>query len=166
LDSKFLQRGCGKRGRNFKSTALVQETPETTLTTQKNPDFLERRNAAQEARKALLDKFRAAPGPDDPEFAKRQAERQAIHEARLARTAEREAAKRAREAELAAAAAGEAERAAVAAREAERLSAEEAARRAAEEVERRAALEADQKAKRDARYAARQAAKKRRRRGL
>jgi hypothetical protein len=128
----------------------------------KTPDYLERRNSAAEARKSMLERFRAAPGPEDPEFVKRQAERQAIQEARLARAAEREVARKAHEAELAEQARREAELAA----DAERRAAEEAAQLAVEEGERQRALEAEQKAKRDARYAARKAAKKRRRRGL
>ncbi len=128
----------------------------------KTPDYLERRNSAAEARKAMLERFRAAPGPDDPEFVKRQAERQAVNEARVVRAAERETARQAREAELAEQARRDAELAA----EAERRAAQEAAQLAVEDAERQVALEAEQKAKRDARYAARKAAKKRRRRGL
>ena len=85
----------------------------------------------------------------------------AIHEDRLVRAAEREAAKKAREAELAAQAAREAELAAQAAREAE----EAKARAEAAEADRLAVLAAEQKAARDARYAARKADKKVRRRG-
>jgi hypothetical protein len=84
-----------------------------------------------------------------------------MNEARLVRMAEREAAKRAREAELAEQAARAAELAAQAQREAE----EADALLAAERDERAILLEAEQKAARDARYAARKVAKKERRRG-
>ena len=108
----------------------------------------------------MLEKFRAAS--EDPEVAKRLAERAAVNEARRVRAAEREVAERVRQAELAEQARREAERAAQAQREAEAAEALAAAERA----EREAALEAEQKAARDARYAARKAAKKVRRRGL
>jgi hypothetical protein len=125
----------------------------------KGSDLHDRRSNANAAKKQLLEKFRAAS--QDPSLAERQAARAAIHEARLARMAEREKARQAREAELAAQAEREAELAAQAAREAE------AAKAAAEaaEAERAEALLAEQKAARDERYAARKAAKKVRRRG-
>ncbi len=66
----------------------------------RSPDVLERRNNAGAVKKAMLEKFRAVT--QDPVLTeKKRAERLAIHEARLKRTAEREAAKAAREAELA-----------------------------------------------------------------
>jgi Family of unknown function (DUF6481) len=106
----------------------------------REPGFADRQKAAQQAKKDLLNKFRAQPGPDDPEVAARRAERAAVaanrEKARLAREAEKAEAKR-REEEAAAA-------------EAARV-----AREKEEEEARLAALEADQKAKRDARYAAR-----------
>ena len=37
----------------------------------KEPGFADRQKAAQQAKKDLLNKFRAQPGPDDPEVAKR-----------------------------------------------------------------------------------------------
>ncbi|MGN6572471.1 MAG: DUF6481 family protein [Pseudolabrys sp.] len=123
------------------------------------PDLNDRHKSAAAAKKALLEKFRAAA--EDPRRAEREAERRAIAEARDKRNAEREAARKAREAELAAEAARQAELA-------------EKARKEQEELERLIALEkadaelkllADQKAARDARYAARKAAKKVRRRG-
>jgi hypothetical protein len=126
------------------------------------PDLQERLRESTEAKKALLDKFRAAPGPDDPAVAARRAEREAIVAARAARMAEREAARRAREEALA----EEARIAAELQAQAEREAAEAAARAAAEEAERAAAEAAAQKAARDARYAARKAAKKARRKGL
>jgi hypothetical protein len=106
----------------------------------KEPNFADRQKAAQQAKQRLLDRFRSQPGADDPEVAKRRAEREAIaanrEQARLAREAEKAELKR-REEEAAAA-------------EAARI-----AREKEEEAARLAALEADQKAKRDARYAAR-----------
>ena len=120
----------------------------------KYPDLHERQNSAAAAKKAMFEKFRAAS--QDPTAEERRKERIAIHEARLVRTAEREAAKKQRETE----------RAAQVTREAELAEAEEAtARLAAEEAEQELAKLAEQKATRDARYAARKAAKKERRRG-
>lgn len=124
----------------------------------KEKDFSERRNAAIEAKQALLAKFKSKPAADDPEVIKRQQERRAILEAREKREAERERQKQER---LAREAVEKAEREAAA--EAARLAAEEearleAARQQAEETARIAAAlaeEAERKAKRDARYAAR-----------
>ena len=118
-----------------------------------DPDHQQRRSAAA-AKQAMLEKFRAVS--QDPEMARRQAARVAMNEARLVRQAEREAAKRAREAELAEQAARAAELAAQAQREAE----EAEAMLAAQNAEREILLKAEQKAARDARYAARKAAKK------
>jgi hypothetical protein len=125
----------------------------------KGLDPKERQSNAIAARKAMLEKFRAAA--EDPAIAQKHAARMAVHEARLARMAEREAARKARQAELDAQAARAAELALQAEREAKLAE----ARLAAEKAERQAALEAEQKAARDARYAARKAAKKVRRRG-
>lgn len=123
-------------------------------------DFNDRMSAANEAKKALLNKFKARPTADDPRVIARQEERKAILEARAIRETERERLKQER---LAREAAERAEREAKA--EAERIEtearlAEEARIREAEEAERIAgqlSLEAAQKAKRDARYAARKA---------
>jgi hypothetical protein len=131
------------------------------LSNYESPDFKDRLNSAAKARRAILEKFRSAPGSDDPAVVERQAARRSIIAAREKRTAERETARKAREAEIAA----ESERAAKAAAETERETAERAAREAAEQTERDAALKAEQKAARDVRYAARKAAKKERRRG-
>jgi hypothetical protein len=115
----------------------------------KNNTFNDRASASAKAKTALLEKFRAKPAPDDPEVLARQAERQAIIEAREARAAERKLAKEAEAAEAARLEALKVE-------EQKRLEAEaalakqEAAKRAAE-----AALAA--KAARDAKYAARKA---------
>jgi hypothetical protein len=108
----------------------------------KEPDFADRQKAARQAKKNLLNKFRAQPGPDDPEVAKRRAERAAVVARREQARLERETAKaeqKRREQEAAAA-------------EAARL-----AREQEENAAQLAAMEADQKAKRDARYAARKA---------
>jgi hypothetical protein len=126
----------------------------------KEKDIFERRNAANEAKKALLERFKSRPAPDDPGVLARKAERQAILEARAKRAEEKE---RLRQERLAQEARERAER--EAREEAARLVAEEAARaeamkREAEENERIARLladEAERKAKRDARYAARKA---------
>jgi hypothetical protein len=111
----------------------------------KEVSFADRQKAAQEARKNILDKFRAQPGADDPAVKQRQAEREA-------QAAARATAKLAREAEKAAKKA-----------EGERLAAEAAAAAAREKEEaamRETALEAERKAARDARYAARKKKRK------
>ena len=59
----------------------------------KQPDFADRQKAAQQAKKDLLSKFRSQPGPDDPEVAKRRAEREAIAANRERLRQEKEAAK-------------------------------------------------------------------------
>ena len=112
----------------------------------KEPGFADRQKAALQAKRDLLNKFRAQPGPDDPEVQKRRVEREAV-------AARREAARLAREAELAEQKRREEEAAAA---EAARI-----AREREEEAAREAAAEAEQKAKRDARYAARKARGKR-----
>ena len=113
-------------------------------------DFTERRNAANEAKKALLDKFKARPADDDPEVQARKAERQAILEARAKREAEKARLKQeklAREAaERAVREAAEAE----ARRIAEEKAAAERALREAEENE-RIALQLAEEAARKAR---------------
>ncbi|TPJ74294.1 DUF6481 family protein [Mesorhizobium sp. B2-7-1] len=123
-------------------------------------DIFERRNAANEAKKALLERFKAKPAADDPAVLARQAERKAILDARAIREAEKA---RLKQEKLAREAAEKAERQAMAEAArlaAEAVAAEEAERRQAEESERIAfelADEASRKAKRDARYAARKA---------
>jgi hypothetical protein len=113
----------------------------------KELDFVERRNAAANAKKAALEKFRANAA--DPAAAQRQQERSAS-------AAERAAAKAARELEKAERKAREAELAAQAAREA----AAQAKREEAEKADREVALQAEMKLARDARYAARKARSK------
>jgi hypothetical protein len=106
----------------------------------KEPGFADRQKAAELAKKNLLNKFRAQPGPDDPAVAKRRSEREAI-------AANRERARLAREHDLA-----------EQKRREEEAAATEAARLAREQEAialRQAAIEAEQKARRDARYAAR-----------
>ena len=111
--------------------------------------FAERQQAAAEAKKRLLQKFEAAPKPDDPEVLAKRAEREALAAAREARRAETERVRKEaaehRQAEHAAAKAAEAE-----ARQAAEL----------EEATRTAALEEERKAERDRRYAARKARKR------
>ena len=126
----------------------------------RSPDVLERRNNADAVKKAMLEKFRAVT--QDPVLAEQQrAKRVALSEARAARAAEREAARKVREADLAAETARLAEFEAQAQREREAAE----ALLAAEKAEQEAQLAAEQKAARDARYVARKAAKKMRRRG-
>lgn len=123
---------------------------------QNNPEFIERRNTARDAKAALLEKMKARR--EDPALAERQAERAAIVAARN----EREAVKRAEAAE---AARLEAERQAQleaerqAAREAEAAAEAERNSEANRHVNRFLADEAALKAARDARYAARRARK-------
>ena len=89
--------------------------------------FQDRLTRSADAKKALLDRFRSAPGPDDPEVAARIAERQAIADARRERMAKREAERLAREAAAAEVRRREEEAAAQARREAEELAAKKAA---------------------------------------
>jgi hypothetical protein len=109
---------------------------------EKNADFSNRLDAAAAAKKAMLERFHARPGPDDPAVKEQQAARKAISDAREIRLAERKAAREA---------------------EAKRQAAEQAAREAeerklaAEAAAQAVALEAQRKAARDARYAARKA---------
>ncbi|HEV7415384.1 DUF6481 family protein [Tianweitania sediminis] len=126
----------------------------------KEQDFNDRQKAANEAKKAMLERFKAKPAEDDPAVQARKAERQAIVEARAKREEEKARLKQEREAQEAA------ERAAREAAEAEaqRLAEEEAQREALakaeaekDQIARLLADEAERKAKRDARYAARKA---------
>jgi hypothetical protein len=99
-------------------------------------DFSERRTAAVEAKKALLERFKAKPTADDPAVIARQQERQAILAAREIREREKE---KARQEKLAREAAEQAERerlAEIARKEAEEQARLEAEARAAEERER------------------------------
>jgi hypothetical protein len=132
-----------------KAAAPAQNRPLTTnnesdkalfMSGFKEPSFADRQKAAQEARKNILNKFKSQPGLDDPEVAKRRAEREAQAAERAKAKVAREAAKaeqKVREEQAAA------EAVALIARERE------------EALAREAALEAEKKAARDARYAAR-----------
>jgi membrane protein involved in colicin uptake len=116
----------------------------------KRNDLNDRREAAENARKAMLERFKARPPADDPNVLAKQAERIAIAEAREKRRAEREAIRKAEEERLAA----------------EKLAAELAElQRKEEEARRRAEAEAlviaAQKAARDLRYANRKTKKRR-----
>ena len=59
----------------------------------KEPNFADRQKAAMQARQDILNKFRAQPGPDDPEVKRRQAEAPAVEAARLAQETEEEIAR-------------------------------------------------------------------------
>ncbi len=115
----------------------------------KHNTFNDRATASAKAKQALLEKFRAKPAPDDPEVLRKQAERQAIIEAREKRAAERRLAKEAEAAE-------QARLEALKQAEQARLEAEAAVLKAEEAKAEQARLAA-QKAARDARYAARKA---------
>ena len=118
----------------------------------KNDDFNNRLTSAAQAKTALLERFRARPGPDDPAVIARRAEQAAIEAAREVRAAERKIAKEAEAKRLA--------------EEQARLLEEQQAKdvelqaRKAEEAARALARLAEQKAARDARYAARRARKR------
>ena len=117
----------------------------------KNANFDERRNAAEAAKKAKLEKFRALTAQINEGAAERQTTRQEIIAARDVRAAEREAARLANEARSAE---DQAAREIV-------VKAEQTERDAktAEQAEREVASGAERKAARDARYAARKARK-------
>ena len=115
----------------------------------KEGKFSDRAATAAAAKKALIEKFKAKPAPDDPAVLARQAERKAIAEARDIRAAERKVAK---EAEAARKLAEDQERLAELARQAEAEAA-----RIAEAARRDEEIKAQRKAERDARYAARKA---------
>lgn len=113
------------------------------------PNFADRIGAAEAAKKAAIEQFRARPGPDDPAVAAQRAARVATARARDIRSAERQAAREAEAVRHAAEQAAEA---------AEQVAREVEARRLLAEAAGRAkALEAEQKAARDGRYAARKA---------
>ena len=117
--------------------------------TYKNDDFNNRLTSAAAAKTALLERFRARPGPDDPAVIARRAAQAEIEAARDVRAAER---KVAREAEAIRQAAEQA-----------RLLEEQKARdvelqaRLAEDAVRAEQRVVEAKAARDARYAARRA---------
>jgi hypothetical protein len=112
----------------------------------KDQKLNERLERAAKARQELLEKFRARPGPDDPDVIKRREERLALAKAREMRAGERRAAKEKEAQERA-------EREAI-----EKAEREARERRAAvEKLIRDAAEAAERKAERDRRYAARKA---------
>ena len=114
----------------------------------KQPDFLERQEAAAKARQAALEKFRAKAA--DPALAERLT-------ARTAGAAERKASRTVRENEKAVKKARDAELA----QQAERDAVKAAERAKAESADRKLKLQAEQKVARDARYAARKSRSKR-----
>ena len=97
----------------------------------KDRSFVESRTTSAEAKKALLEKFRAKMTQEDPKAEERRAARKAIVEARDARIAEREAARVALAAQQAAEKAAREE---AARREAAALEAKKAAQAAAREA--------------------------------
>lgn len=118
--------------------------------------FNDRRDNSAKAKQDLLERAKKLAPQNDPDFARRQAERAAAAKAREERDAAREAARKAEAERIAAEkAAAEAERIRVA--EEERIAAE-ANKKAEEEAYMQ--LMAEQKAARDARYAARKARNK------
>jgi hypothetical protein len=127
----------------------------------KDQSFSDRQASAAKAKQAMLEKFRAKPGPDDPATIERQKARQAIIVAREERERERERARIQREKELAAQRAREAAEAAQRAKEEEERKVQEAK----EAAERALQVELQKKAERDARYLARKERQKRGKRG-
>ena len=109
-------------------------------------DFSRRRDNADKARKALLERFRAQPSENDPETIARKAAQLAVSEAREARAKAR-AEMREEAAKLRKEEAARLEQARI----------EQAAAESRAEADRKADLLATQKAARDARYAARKA---------
>jgi Family of unknown function (DUF6481) len=126
------------------AAATLQSPEKDAMSGYKDQDMKERLARAAEARQKALEKFKARPGPDDPEVLKRRQEREAIAAAREVREKER-AIVRAKEA---------AERAEREAKEKVEREAREK-REAIEKVIRDAAEAAERKAERDRRYAAR-----------
>ena len=112
----------------------------------KDYDVKERLARAAEARAKALEKFKARPGPDDPDVVRRRKERETIAAARAVREAERAE----RKAKVTA------ERLAREAKEKAERDAREK-REAIEKVIRDASEAAERKAERDRRYAARKA---------
>ena len=120
--------------------------------TYKNDDFNNRLTSAANAKNALLERFRARPGPDDPAVIARRAAQAEIEAAREVRMAERKAAREAEAIRLAA------EQAALA--EEQKAKDVELLAKKAADAARAAERAAEAKAARDARYAARRARKR------
>ena len=140
----------------------------------KGASVQERLDRAQEAKKALLERFKQQPGPGDKQYEERQAHLRAVAEARrereelrLKQKAEAEA-RRAEEAKLKAE--REAREAAEAAERAVHEAAEAAERKVREEAEFAALMKAEEDARRmvivKEQREARKAAKKKKKRGL
>ncbi|WP_159348029.1 DUF6481 family protein [Roseomonas harenae] len=119
------------------------------MRTLKGTDFNDRSKNSNEAKKALLERFKARPAPDDPTVLARQEERRRIIEAREIREAERRRLKEEEKARQ------EAERLRLIAEEEARQA--ELAREAAEAAERARQALIEAKLERDRRYAARKA---------
>lgn len=112
----------------------------------KGSTFKDRAEAAADAKKALLEAFKARPSIDDPAYKARMEQRKAVAEARELRAAERARTKEEEEKRL------------KAETEARKIAeAEEAIRKAAETEARDEQIRNERKAARDARYAARKA---------
>nr|WP_295694104.1 DUF6481 family protein [uncultured Maricaulis sp.] len=139
--SKGPERHC----RQPAGLALHSLKEDNSLKNYANPSFADRNKNAAEAKKKLLEKFKAKPALDDPQHAAKRAERVAAAKAREERRIERERVKAETEARKLAEQA-EAEAAALVAEKAaaDALVAEAAAK----------------KAERDQRYAARKARKR------
>ena len=127
----------------------------------KTNDFAERQKNANAAKLSIIDKFKTASQNPDPAAAEKAAARAEIARAREIRVAEREAARKVRQAEMA----EEARKLEALAAEQRAIDAEAALQVTRDNADREVALLAEQKAARDARYAARKAAKKERRKG-
>jgi len=140
--SRSYRAGVGIRGCDAKPIVYTNDESDKNpaMSGFKEPSFADRQKAARQAKQNILNKFRAKPGPDDPEVAQKRAEREAL-------AATRAQAREARDAEKA----EQKRRATEAAEQAAAL----LAREKADEAARQAATESEQKAKRDARYAAR-----------
>jgi hypothetical protein len=154
------QRPVGKGGVPRLSFLLsVRHVERKKMSGFTEPDARQRQKSANNAKKALLDKFNAAA--KDPAVTERRAARTAIVEARRARQAERDKEQLAQQLRAKESAKIKAEQ------DAERARVEQAAtaEKAAQDAEKAATLLAEQKAVRDARYAARKVAKKQRRKG-
>ena len=128
------------------------------MTVFKGSKFQDRIASAAEARKALAQKFKERPGPDDPDVVARREERQAVLKAR----GEREEIRARERAERQAEDARRKEADRVAREERERREAEEREQLVVMEAEEKSRLEGEKKAERDARYAARKARKQQR----
>lgn len=146
----FAGRGGGIAQRSHAEEAIVLDGPSWEPDLLKEHKFQERASTSLDAKKAMLERFKARPSPDDPAVVARRAERELVAKAREERTAERDRLKRETEARE------EAERIAFEKSEKERKEREET-----ERIERELALEAARKSARDARYAARKMAKRR-----